>query len=115
MTMTLTTAWVDVCSTAALRPGRGAAAVVAGEQVALFLLPSGAVHAIDNYDPVGGAHVMSRGIVGSLGDSVVVASPLYKHHIDLATGACLERPEITVRTWPVQVVDDRVLVGAPSS
>ncbi|GAC1313887.1 MAG: nitrite reductase small subunit NirD [Acidimicrobiales bacterium] len=115
MTMTLTTRWVDVCATEALRPGRGAAALVGGEQVALFLLPCGAIHAIDNYDPISGAQVMSRGIVGSLGDSVVVASPMYKHHIDLTTGVCLERPEVTVRTWPVQVVDDRVLVGAPSS
>lgn len=115
MTMTLTTPWVDVCPTDALIPGRGVAALIDGAQVAIFRLPGGGVRAIDNYDPVGRAHVMSRGLVGSIGDAVVVASPLYKHHIDLDTGACLERPDVAVRTWPVEIRDGRVLLGSPSS
>ena len=36
----------------------------------------GGVFAIDNVDPVSQAAVMSRGLIGSLGERVVVASPL---------------------------------------
>ena len=34
--------------------------------------------AIDNVDPKSGASVLSRGLVGNLGDRVVVASPSTK-------------------------------------
>ena len=54
------------------------------------------VFAIDNIDPNAGASVLSRGLVGSLGERIVVASPIYKQHFDLATGECLEAPEHSV-------------------
>ncbi len=57
--------------------------------------------AIDNVDPKSGASVLSRGLLGSLGDRVVVASPLYKNHFDLRTGECLEAPEHSVRAHGV--------------
>jgi nitrite reductase (NADH) small subunit len=68
-------------------------------------------YAIDNVDPKSGASVLSRGLVGNLGEHVVVASPLYKNHFDLATGACLEAPEYSVRAHSVRVEDERVLVA----
>ena len=111
MTTLLTSTWVDVCALDALIPGRGVAALVAGAQVALFLLPDGTVRAIDNLDPFCGANVMSRGIVGSLGARTVVASPMHKQHIDLDTGECVEHSNETVRAWSARVVDGRIQVS----
>ncbi|MBS6363358.1 nitrite reductase (NAD(P)H) small subunit, partial [Burkholderia sp.] len=63
-------------------------------------------------DPASQAAVMSRGLIGNLGERIVVASPLYKHHFDLRTGECLEMPERSVSTYPSRVEDGFVWVAA---
>ena len=73
---------------------------------------SGSVFAIDNFDPNSQAAVLSRGLVGSLGERIVVASPIYKHHFDLRTGECLEAPEHSVRAYPARVAGGKVWVAA---
>lgn len=113
------TPWVAVCRLDDLAPERGAAALVAGEQVAVFRLADDTVHAVQQLDPFSGAYVMARGIVGTRGDIPTVASPMYKQVFDLRTGACLEavgaEPQ-DLRTWPVRVENRTVLVGtAPST
>ena len=117
--MTITTAagrGVRVCSLSDLETERGRAALIEGEQVALFLLPDGTVHAVDNLDPFSGAHVISRGIVGSRGAAPTVASPLHKQVFDLRTGECLETQGKVggrLRVWPVAVDGQDVYVGMP--
>lgn len=104
---------VRVCAVADLEVERGRAALLGREQVALFLLADGAVHAVSNLDPYSGANVISRGIVGSRGDVPTVASPLHKQVFDLRTGVCLEtqgKPDATLRVWPVRVADGSVLL-----
>jgi nitrite reductase (NADH) small subunit len=89
--------WVAVCTLRQMVPERGVAVLVDGRQVALFRVPSGdgqRVHAVGHRDPFSGANVMARGIVGSLGDRDTVASPMYKHVFDLATGSCVTDPEV---------------------
>ncbi|MBV8161039.1 MAG: nitrite reductase small subunit NirD [Acidimicrobiia bacterium] len=106
--------WVDVCGLDDLRLDRGVCALVGPYQVAVFRLsPDGALFAVSNYDPFSGAYVMSRGIVGSQGDTPKVASPVYKQSFDLQTGACLDDPSETIATFPVRTVDRRVQVGFP--
>lgn len=105
------TVWTDVCALADLLPDRGAAALVSGRQIALFRLDDGPVFAIGNTDPVTGANVLSRGLVGSRGERAVVFSPLHKQAFDLATGVCLDVPGAGVPTYPVEVRDGRVFVG----
>jgi nitrite reductase (NADH) small subunit len=104
-------AWVAVCRVDDLQPERGAAALVAGVQVALFRLWDGAVHAVSHLDPYSGAHVMARGLVGSRGDAPTVASPMYKQVFDLRTGACLSADGPGLRVFGVRVVDGRVEVS----
>jgi nitrite reductase (NADH) small subunit len=104
--------WRDVCALASLTPNRGVAALLGDQQVALFLLdPGGDLLAVDNLDPFSGAAVLSRGIVGSLGDAPTVASPVYKQRFDLRTGICLDDPAVMVATYPTRVQDGRVQVG----
>lgn len=106
--------WTVVCKLTDLVPERGAAALVDGQQVALFRVGDREVLAVQQLDPYSGAHVMSRGIVGSRAGAVTVASPMYKQVFDLRTGACLDpvgKEPQHLRTWPVRVEGDVVLVG----
>lgn len=116
MTSVLTTdlaLWTDVCALAALVPGRGRAALIGDEQIAIFRLADDSVYAVSNYDPFSCAHVMSRGIVGSRGGLPKVAAPVYKQNFDLRTGVCLDDATVSIAVYPVRVVDGRVEIGTP--
>jgi nitrite reductase (NADH) small subunit len=102
--------WTDVCAATDLVADRGAAAVVDGQVVAVFLLGCGAVHAVDARDPRTGAIVLARGLVGEHGGRRTVASPLHKQRYDRATGECLDGGE-PIATWPARVRDGRVEVA----
>jgi nitrite reductase (NADH) small subunit len=105
--------WHGVCKQQDLVAGSGVCALVAGEQVALFYLPDEEVqvYALHNRDPIGGANVMSRGIVGDIGGRLVVASPLYKQHFDLGSGECLEEQEVKLETYSVRLEGNDVLIA----
>jgi nitrite reductase (NADH) small subunit len=106
--------WVDVCSLDDIIPDRGVCALVGRYQVAIFrVAPDDELFALSNYDPFSSAFVLSRGIVGSKGDRLKVASPIYKQNFDLRTGECLDDPSVTVPTFDVRVVDGQVQVALP--
>ena len=105
--------WFDICSYAALTPERGACAMVDGTQVAIFRVFDGALYALSNLDPFSGAHVLSRGILGTRGGAPTVASPMYKQVFDLRTGACLDDPRVALPAFPVRRAGDRVEVALP--
>ena len=108
---TAASSWVGVCGLDDILPDTGVCARVQGRDVAIFRLVGDALHAIDNVDLKSGASVLSRGLIGNLGERLVVASPLYKHHFDLRTGECLENPEICLRVHEVRNADGRVLIA----
>ena len=103
--------WYPVCPFDRLPVERAVCVLVAGEQIALVRTRSDVVHAVDNFDPVGGAMVMSRGIVGSRGQTDVLVSPLHKQSYDLTTGQCLDLPKVFLTVHEVRVVDGNVEVG----
>jgi nitrite reductase (NADH) small subunit len=101
--------WKDVCSADDLQPDSGVCALVAGQQVAVFYkVKEQAVYAIHNYDPIGKANVLSRGMIGDVKGEPVVASPLYKQHFSLKTGVCIEDEQICVPVYPVRLHNGRV-------
>ena len=102
--------WMAVCRYDDLQPERGVAALIGGEQVAVFRTFDGALYAIRNQDPFTGAFVLSRGIVGTRGDIPTVASPLHKQVFDLRTGACLDDEAASVPVFPVRERDGHVEV-----
>lgn len=106
--------WTAVCSLDEIVPNTGVCALLDGEQVAVFHVADAEqrVYAIGNYDPNSGAAVLSRGLVGNLGERIVVASPIYKHHFDLQTGECLEAPENSVAIYRTRIDGGKVWVGA---
>lgn len=103
--------WVTVCSVDDLVNDSGICALIKNtKQVAIFKLPKHEtqVFAIQNFDPIGRANVISRGIVGCVEGEPVVASPLYKQHFSLKTGRCLQEEQIKVDTYPVRIADSDV-------
>ena len=103
--------WTAVCQADDIVPDTGVCARVEDRHVAVFRIGTEGFFAIDNIDPPSGASVLARGLIGSLGDRVVVASPLYKNHFDLATGECLEAPEQSVQAHAVRSQAGRVFVA----
>ncbi len=108
------TTWTPVCAVEDIVPNTGVCALVQDRHVAVFRIADDVqrLYAIDNFDPNSQASVLSRGLVGSLGARIVVASPIYKQHFDLATGECLEAPENSVKAYPVRLQGGTVCVGA---
>ena len=86
-----------VCHVDDIEVEGGVVALVGGQAVAVFRTHAGTVHALGNYDPVGRASVLSRGIVGTRNvdgvDVPFVASPLHKQAYDLRTGRLPRRRE----------------------
>ncbi|GGD40595.1 ferredoxin [Microbacterium faecale] len=110
--------WVRLCAFEQLSVERGRAALVGDTQIALFLLADGTVRAVSNYDPYSGAHVLSRGIVGTAafaGGAVIptITSPLHKQSWDLRTGTVVEthgHDERHITSFAVAVDDGQVFV-----
>ena len=105
--------WVAACRLDDMVPNAGVCALVAGCQVAIFRLDDDSLHAIGNRDPLSGANVLSRGIVGDLGGEVVVASPIYKQHFSLVSGRCLEEPGVAVPVYAVRLDGAVVKIREP--
>ena len=93
--------WETICNYEEIPENAGLAALVEGHQIAIFKV-RGELYAIDNFDPIGKANVLSRGIVCSVKDEICVASPLYKQHFSLGSGRCLEEEGVTVGCFEVR-------------
>ena len=101
--------WITVCNESDLTADTGLCALLGNEQVAIYK-PALAdeLYALSNFDPFGKANVMSRGILGSIGEALVVASPLYKQHFDLKTGICLEDDSESLKTYQIRIEAGKV-------
>ena len=103
--------WVVVCGSDDLVANSGVCALVNEQQVALFKIGSAnddKIYAIHNWDPIGKANVLYRGLVGSVQDKTVVSSPLFKQRFCLSSGECVDDITYKVRVYPARVVDQQV-------
>lgn len=104
--------WLDVCPARDILPFTGVAALVDGEQVAIFRLTDETdCYAISNFDPFSKAYVLSRGLVGDKNGVLKVASPIYKNTFNLMTGQSFDDETVVLRTWQVRVVEGMVQVA----
>ncbi|WP_328606590.1 nitrite reductase small subunit NirD [Amycolatopsis sp. NBC_00345] len=113
MTVSIERTWTAVCPASAVPEFSGVAALVDGDQVAVFHVDGERWYALSNWDPCSGAAVLSRGIVGDAGGVPVVASPVYKDRFELTTGRCLDDENVTVAVYPIRVRSGVVEVGSP--
>ncbi|WP_159652999.1 nitrite reductase small subunit NirD [Vibrio atypicus] len=100
-----------VCELSELPPYQGRTVIHDGEQVALFNVPGIGIYAVQHWDPIGKAFVISRGIVGDINGHLCVASPLYKQHFKLDSGECVEYPEVSLKTWKVSVENSDIILS----
>ena len=105
--------WQTVCTVDQIPVERGVCALVDGQQVALFRSGDGTLFALSNQDPFSGAMVLSRGIVGDRSGEPTVTSPMYKQAFALATGQCLDDPQVSVPVHPVRARQGAVEVYLP--
>lgn len=103
--------WAVICPAARIEPERGVAALLGEVQVAVFRTFDGELRAVGNIDPVSGAAVLSRGIVGDRGGVPTIASPVYKEVFDLTTGRCLDRPDVALPVYAVRELAGMVEIG----
>ncbi len=106
--------WHDICEQSDLVANSGVCALIDEQQVAIFALNTAGstnLYAVSNWDPVGKANVMYRGIVGSVKGEAVIASPLYKEHYSLVTGKCVENEAVSLSVYDVRLEDGRVQVA----
>lgn len=96
-------------------PVNGGAAVRYGyAQIAVFRFDSrGEWYATQNMCPHKKEFVLSRGMIGDLKGTPKVACPLHKKTFSLETGACLSGEDYSIRTYPVKVEGDDVLLWLP--
>ncbi|MDN3683061.1 nitrite reductase small subunit NirD [Vibrio tapetis subsp. quintayensis] len=106
------TNWQTVCTKDDLVPQTGVCAKVGDQQIALFYCGrTQGLYAISNYDPIGKANVLSRGMMGSIAGEPCVASPLYKQHFHLETGLCIEDPDHKVDTFSVREHESNIQIA----
>ncbi|MGE2833461.1 Rieske (2Fe-2S) protein [Mycobacterium sp. SMC-4] len=89
--------------------GEGRTYTVSGEQIAVFRLRDGSLRAVTAVCPHRGGP-----LADGLADDRVVVCPLHGHTFDLATGSEVSGASgagMTVRSYPVRVVDGRILLG----
>ncbi len=103
-----------VCELSDLAPNSGVCALINDVQVAIFQLVDSksqtSVYALSNWDPIGKANVMYRGLIGSISDEPVICSPLYKQHYSLVTGRCFESEEMHLSVYRCVVENQHVFV-----
>lgn len=105
--------WIEICELDDIHPNTGVCALAGDRQIAVFRIQeSEQVYAISNFDPIGQANILSRGLIAQLGDALTVASPLYKQHFDLKTGQCLEQAEVSVSVFGAKVESGKVFIEA---
>lgn len=119
--------WIDVCTTSDLINNSGICALINTsdlqtrqasndepneEQIAIFYIPSSEkVYALSNWDPIGKANVMYRGIVGSIAEEPCIASPLYKQHYSLISGQCFEQADTCLKVFEARIHQGKVQVS----
>jgi nitrite reductase (NADH) large subunit len=106
--------WVKVGTTADF-PKDGGATIKYGEvQIAVFNFESrGEWYACQNMCPHKNAFVISRGIVGSVGELPKVTCPLHKKPFSLQTGEGISGEDYSLKVFPVKIEGEEVHLQLP--
>ncbi|WP_207425539.1 nitrite reductase small subunit NirD [Pedobacter sp. SYSU D00535] len=111
--------WILACSTLDVPENGGACIKHEDEQIAIFNFSRrNEWFATQNLCPHKQQMVLSRGMIGSTGDTCEpkVACPFHKKTFSLVTGECLSGDEeYEIKTYPVKVIGDKVYVGIRST
>jgi len=106
--------WIEVGSEGDF-PCDGGATIKYGEvQIAVFNFASrGEWYACQNMCPHKNALVLSRGILGNVGETPKVACPMHKKPFSLKSGESLSGEGYSIKVFPIKVEKGKVLVKLP--
>lgn len=105
--------WTLVCKTQDIPENGGACVKINEEQIAIFnFTRRGEWYATQNLCPHKQQMVLSRGMIGSVGETCEpkVACPFHKKTFSLITGECLNGDEYAIKTYPVKVENGFVYI-----
>lgn len=94
--------WVSVLKLDRLPPGESKKVSVKGEEIALFNA-DGQIRAVINTCPHLGAHLSDGALEGE-----VLTCPWHSWQFNLETGACLNQPGRTVKTYQVRIEGEEI-------
>ena len=113
MKKSVETPYLKICAMNDIPPNAGVCALVDGKQIAIFRIGDDReLYAISNYDPFSKANVISRGIVGTMGEIPKVVSPIYKQQFNLTNGHCIDNPKVSIPTYPIREQGGAIYVSA---
>lgn len=98
---------VDIGHVDEIPVGEGRTFALGDEQIAVFRLRDGSLRAVDAVCPHKGGP-----LADGLADDRVVVCPLHNHTFDMSTGAEVSGAEMSVRSYPVEVVDGTIRITA---
>lgn len=111
---TLIDNWVLACRVTDIPENGGACVKLGDEQIAIFnFTRRGEWFATQNLCPHKQQMVLSRGMIGSTGESCEpkVACPFHKNTFSLLTGECLTNEELSIKTYNVRVENGKVYIN----
>ena len=101
------TQWIDVAAEADLFEGAGIAVAPEGQDIAVFKLEDGGVHAINNLCSHGNAKLCDGFVEGHM-----VECPFHQALFDVRDGTVSCGPATEpVKSWPVKVENGRVFLN----
>jgi nitrite reductase (NADH) small subunit len=110
--MDKTITWFAACHLGDVPANGGVCVKYKDTQIALFYFARrGEWYATQNECPHKKQMALSRGMIGTLEDEPKVACPFHKKTFSLATGACLTGDECSIKTYPVKVENEKILIG----
>jgi len=111
--MTTEKKWQTICHKTDLVKNSGVCALLENEeQIAIFQVNNEAVYSVGNWDPIGEANVLYRGLIGDRKGDIYVASPLYKQRFVLNSGKCLDDESVSIKTYDTRIENEQVQVLA---
>ena len=104
--------WFKAAKVSEFPQNGGACVLYRGLQVAVFNFSRrGEWYACQNLCPHKKQMILSRGMIGSLGDQPKVACPFHKKTFSLQSGKNLDGDTCDLATYPVKIENDYVYIG----
>jgi len=106
--------WYLACNTEDVPQNGGSCVKLGDEQIAIFnFTRRGEWYATQNLCPHKQQMALSRGMIGSTGESCEpkVACPFHKKTFSLVTGESISGDECAIKTYPIKVQDGAIYIG----
>ncbi|MBP8155570.1 MAG: nitrite reductase small subunit NirD [Leadbetterella sp.] len=113
-TLTDTIVWHQACQTEDIPENGGGCALINGEQIAIFnFTRRNEWYATQNLCPHRQQMAISRGMIGSTGEEnePKVACPFHKKTFSLKTGECMSGDDYEIKTYPIKIENNWVMIG----